>query len=151
MPDESATNNCKTLHSLLFHPSAGITSRVMIKQERILRFLRFCVVGGTVAAVDFGTVSVLIHFLPPLIAISIAYFAGVTCHFLLNKFWVFRCCRNDYLRQILQYLASVFASWLTTIAVVNFCLSRFHSGVLVAKVFAVPPATLVTFLMMQLF
>ena len=50
----------------------------MLNQERIHRLDRFCVVGGTVAVVDFSTVWLLSHFLQPLVSVSIAYFVGVT-------------------------------------------------------------------------
>lgn len=123
----------------------------MLNQERIHRFVRFCVVGGTVAVVDFSTVWFLSHILQPLVAVSIAYFIGVTCHFLLNKFWVFRCRRSDYVRQLMQYLTVVLSSWLTTVATVQLCLSTITHNILVAKLFAVPPATLVAFLLMQFF
>jgi putative flippase GtrA len=109
------------------------------------------VVGGTVAVVDFSTVWLLSHILHPLVAVSIAYFVGVTCHFLLNKFWVFQCRRSDYVRQLMQYLTVVVASWATTIVVVHLCLSTFTANVLIAKLFAVPPATLVAFVLMQFF
>src|SRR5260221_3890322 len=90
------------------------------------------------------------RFLPPLVAVTIAYFIGVTCHFLLNKFWVFRCQRSDYLRQLLQYSAVVGSSWLITLCVVHRCLSTFTSNVLVAKLCAIPCATFSGFLLMQL-
>ncbi|MBV8141397.1 MAG: GtrA family protein [Verrucomicrobia bacterium] len=123
----------------------------MINQERIYRFSRFCLVGGTVAAVDFSSVWLLSHFLNPLVAVSVAYFVGVTCHFLLNKFWVFRCRRNDYIRQLMQYVTVVLSSWVVTIATVHFCLSSITHNILIAKLFAVPPATLVAFTLMQFF
>jgi putative flippase GtrA len=109
------------------------------------------VVGGTVAVVDFSTVWLLSHFLRPLVAVSIAYFVGVTCHFLLNKFWVFQCRRSDYIRQVMQYLTVVLSSWLTTIVIVHLCLSTITQNILIAKLFAVPPATLVAFVLMQFF
>jgi putative flippase GtrA len=109
------------------------------------------VVGGTVAVVDFSTVWLLSHFLQPLVAVSIAYFVGVTCHFLLNKFWVFQCRRSDYGRQLMQYLTVVLSCWLTTVAIVHLCLSTITHNILIAKLFAVPPATLVAFVLMQLF
>jgi putative flippase GtrA len=123
----------------------------VLNQERIHRLVRFCVVGGTVAVVDFSTVWLLSHFLQPLVAVSIAYFVGVTCHFLLNKFWVFQCRRSDYGRQLMQYLTVVLSSWLTTVAIVHLCLSTITHNILIAKLFAVPPATLVAFVLMQLF
>jgi putative flippase GtrA len=123
----------------------------VITQARFLRFLRFCTVGGTIAAVDFGLVWLLSGRIPPLVAVSIAYLTAVCCHFLLNKMWVFRCTRSDYVRQLIQYLSVVIASWLTTITIVHFCLSSFTTNVLIAKLFAVPPATAVAFLLMQFF
>lgn len=123
----------------------------MITAERLFRFLRFCTVGATVASIDFGLLWLLSGQIPPLVAVSIAYLTGVCCHFLLNKMWVFRCRRSDYLRQLTQYSAVVIASWVTTITIVHLCLSRFTSNVLIAKLFALPPATLVAFLLMQFF
>jgi putative flippase GtrA len=123
----------------------------VIKRERFFRFLRFCIVGATVAAIDFGLVWLLSGRMPPLVAVSIAYFTAVCCHFLLNKRWVFQCRRSDYLRQLVQYSAVVVASWSTTILIVHFCLAGLTSNLLIAKLFALPPATLVAFLLMQLF
>jgi putative flippase GtrA len=123
----------------------------VLNQERIYRLIRFCLVGGSVAVVDFGTVWLLSHLLQPLAAVSIAYFVGVTCHFLLNKFWVFRCRRSDYVRQLMKYLTVVLSSWLTTLVTVQLCLSTITHNILIAKFFAVPPATLVGFVLMQFF
>jgi putative flippase GtrA len=107
-------------------------------------------VGGTVALIDFSMVFLFSRFLPPLIAVTIAYFIGVSCHFLLNKFWVFRCQRSDYVRQLLLYSAVVGSSWLITLGVVHFCLSTFTSNILIAKLCAIPCATLSGFLLMQM-
>jgi putative flippase GtrA len=123
----------------------------VIKQERFFRFLRFCIVGVTVASIDFGLVWFFSGWTPPLVAVSIAYFTAVCCHFLLNKMWVFQCRRSDYIRQLIQYSVVVVASWLTTITIVHFCLSSFTTNLLIAKLFALPPATLAAFLLMQLF
>ena len=103
------------------------------------------------AVVDFGSIWLLSHFLQPLVSVSIAYFVGVTCHFLLNKFWVFQCRRSDYVRQLMQYLTVVLSSWLTTVVIVHLCLSTITHNILLAKLFAVPPATLVAFVLMQFF
>jgi len=108
-------------------------------------------VGAAVAAIDFGLVWLLSGRLPPLIAVSIAYFTAVCGHFLLNKMWVFQCQRSDYIRQIIEYSSVVVANWVTTIAIVHLCLSSITTNLLIAKLFAVPPATLIAFLLMQLF
>jgi putative flippase GtrA len=122
----------------------------VITSERIFKFVRFCTVGSTVALIDFSMLFIFSRFLPPLVAVTIAYFIGVTCHFLLNKFWVFRCRRSDYLRQVLQYSTVVGSSWLITLGVVHLCLSTFTSNVLIAKLCAIPCATLSGFLLMQM-
>src|ERR1700726_4294300 len=124
---------------------------IVITQERIFRLLRFCTVGAAVAVIDFGMVWLLSGRLPPLVAVSIAYFTAVCCHFLLNKMWVFQCRRSDYIRQLLQYFAVVVASYAIPIMIVHLCLSTFTTNVLIAKLFALPPATLVAFLLMQFF
>ena len=104
-----------------------------------------------VAAIDFGLVWLLNGRLSPLVAVSIAYFTAVCCHFLLNKMWVFQGLRNDYIRQLIQYFAVVIASWSTTILIVHLCLSNFTTNVLIAKLYALPPATLVAFVLMHFF
>jgi putative flippase GtrA len=123
----------------------------VLNQERIFRFIRFCTVGSSVALIDFSMLFAFSRFLPPLTAVTIAYFIGVTCHFLLNKFWVFRCQRSDYVRQLLQYSLVVGSNWLITLGVVHMCLSTFTSNILLAKLCAIPCATLSGFLLMQMF
>jgi putative flippase GtrA len=112
--------------------------------------MRFATVGASVALIDFSSVAVLSRLLSPLVAVSIAYFIGVTCHFLLNKFWVFRCRRKDYGKQLIQYGLVVLNNWFITIVVVQLCLSTFTSNVLIAKLCAIPCATLCNFLLMQM-
>lgn len=112
--------------------------------------IRFLAVGSTVAAVDFLLVWVLHFFLRPLVAVSIAYLAAVVCHFVLNKFWVFRCRRSDYGKQLVQYGLNVFCCWLVTVVIVRLCLHTFTGNILVAKLCAIPPATVLGFLGLQL-
>ncbi|MFY9984222.1 MAG: GtrA family protein [Chthoniobacterales bacterium] len=122
----------------------------LLNRERAFRFVRFATVGASVAVIDFASVAILSRLLPPLVAVSIAYFIGVTCHFLLNKFWVFRCRRKDYGKQLLQYAGVILNNWVITIVVVQVCLSTFTSNVLIAKLCAIPCATMCNFLLMQL-
>jgi putative flippase GtrA len=123
----------------------------MSSRERLFRFARFCAVGGTVAIVDFGSAWMLSRLLIPVVAVSLAYLAAATCHFLLNKHWVFQCRRRDYIRQLTWYGVTSFASWLTTVTVVVAVLPLVSSSILIAKAIAVPPASIVAFAMMQFF
>jgi putative flippase GtrA len=122
----------------------------LLNRERILRFLRFATVGASVAVIDFSGVAVFSRLFPPLVAVTIAYFIAVCCHFLLNKFWVFRCRRNDYAKQLVQYSCVILTNWVITVVVVQICLTTFTSNVLLAKLCAVPCATMCNFLLMQL-
>jgi putative flippase GtrA len=121
----------------------------LLNRDRILRFMRFATVGATVAVIDFSGVAIFSRFLPPLVAVTIGYFIAVICHFLLNKYWVFRCRRKDYAKQMFLYGAVITNSWLVTIVVVHLCLSTFTSNVLIAKLFAIPCAMMCNFLLMQ--
>ena len=121
-----------------------------LNRERVLRFMRFVTVGASVAIIDFSGVALFSRFFPPLLSVTFAYFIAVCFHFLLNKFWVFRCRRSDYAKQLVQYCCVILGNWLITIAVVHFCLSSFTSNVLIAKLCAIPCATMCNFLLMQL-
>ena len=111
--------------------------------------MRFVTVGASVAVIDFSSVAIFSRLLPPLVAVTIAYFIAVCCHFLLNKFWVFRCRRSDYAKQLVQYGSVILTNWFITIAVVQLCLTTFTSNVLIAKLCAIPCATMCNFLLMQ--
>jgi putative flippase GtrA len=117
----------------------------VINQDKMFRFLRFCATGVSVAAVDFSLVWILSGWLRPLIAVSVAYLTAVLCNFLLNKFWVFRCSRKDYVKQLSQYGLAVAGCWLTTVGVVKLSLSTITSNILIAKLIAGPSATIVGF------
>ena len=123
----------------------------MISRKRIFRFLRFCAAGATVAIVDFGLAWTLSHVLTPIFAVSLGYFAAVTCHFLLNKLWVFNCQRRDYHRQLTWYGLTVIASWLITVTVDIAVLPLVSSNIIFAKLIALPPASIVAFVLMQVF
>ena len=117
----------------------------MLNQERILQFIRFCTVGGSVAVTDLTVVWISSHLLPALAAVSLGYIVGVTCHFLLNKFWVFRCNSQQYWRQMALYVLQVALCWLTTMIIVSLVLSTTAASVVVARLISIPPTTLFTF------
>jgi putative flippase GtrA len=110
-----------------------------------MQLIRFCTVGGSVAVIDLSVVWTTSHFLPALVAVSLGYIIGVTCHFLLNKFWVFRCKSQQYRRQLALYLLHMALYWLMTMLIVSLVLSLTHANVVVARVVSIPPMTLFTF------
>jgi putative flippase GtrA len=123
----------------------------VLNQGKLFRFLQYCTVGATVAAIDFSLAWMLSLWLSPLIAVSIAYFTAVTCHFLLSKMWVYRCSRKDHARQVGQYALCIMGAWLLTLGVVRLCLSTITTNILLAKLIALPPVTLVGFVVLRCF
>jgi putative flippase GtrA len=121
-----------------------------LNRDRFFRFIRFITVGASVAVIDCSGVALFSRVFPPLIAVTVAYFIAVCCHFLANKFWVFRCQRSDYLKQLFHYSVVILNNWLITVIVVSVCLSTFTQNVVIAKLCAIPCATACNFLLMQL-
>jgi putative flippase GtrA len=117
----------------------------MFNKERILQFTRFCAVGGSVAVIDLTVVWITSHLLPALVAVSLGYLTGVTCHFLLNKFWVFRCNSQQYRRQLALYSLQVAIYWLMTMLIVSLVLHFTAASVVLARLISIPPMMLFTF------
>jgi putative flippase GtrA len=122
----------------------------LLNRDRVLRFMRFVTVGASVAVIDCSGVALFSRVFPPLVAVTVAYFIAVCCHYLANKFWVFRCRRSDYLKQLFSYGVVIVNNWLITMIVVSVCLATFTSNVVIAKLCAIPCATMCNFLLMQL-
>jgi putative flippase GtrA len=114
-------------------------------------FIRFCVVGTLVAGVDFGALWIFQRFLPQLIAVSLAYFVAVATHYALNKWWVFRAQPNVRAMEVARYVLTVLVCWLCTVGVVWLALRFATNNVFVAKLLAIPPATLLCFVLMRRF
>ena len=114
-------------------------------------FAKFCAVGLLVAGVDFGALWLFQNYLPRLAAVSLAYFVAVAAHFALNKWWVFRAVANVRAPEVARYVFTVFVCWLCTVGVVWLALRLATSSVFVAKLMAIPPATLLSFVLMRKF
>ena len=112
---------------------------------------KFCTVGGVVFCVDFAVLWLCQLFLPRLVAVSIAYFVAVAVHFSLNKWWVFRAEANVRALEVARYVLTVLVCWLCTVGVVWLALRFATSNVFVAKLLAIPPATLLSFVLMRRF
>ncbi|HWN95292.1 MAG TPA: GtrA family protein [Methylomirabilota bacterium] len=110
---------------------------------------RFCAVGTLVFGVDYAGLWLFHHFLPRLVAVSLAYFLAVSVHFCLNKWWVFRSKAPLEAVEAAKYVLTVLTCWLCTITVVWLALRFLTPNVFVAKTLAIPPATLLSFLLMR--
>jgi putative flippase GtrA len=114
-------------------------------------FFRFGVVGVLVFGIDFGSIWLFKRLVPPLVAVSLAYFLAVSVHFSLNKWWVFRSQANVRGMELVRYVLTVCVCWLCTVSVTWLALRFVTSNVFVARYTAVPLASLLSFLLMRRF
>jgi putative flippase GtrA len=115
------------------------------------KLFRFCLAGGVVALVDLGLVRLLVHVLPPLVAVSTAYLWAVGLHFCLNRWWVFAATQNPAANQFVRYAMTVCACLGCTLGMVALAMSTVTSSIMLAKIIAIPPVTLLGFVLMRMF
>lgn len=102
-------------------------------------------------AFDFTLLWLFAHVLPKLVAVSAAYLLAVTLHFCLNKWWVFQAGQTPVGRQLPRYIVTVAACWCCTVVAVWLSLHTVTENVFIAKAVAIPPTTLLGFVLMRAF
>jgi putative flippase GtrA len=113
------------------------------------KLARFCVAGGVVALADLGMVRLFAFVLAPLAAVGTAYLLAVGLHFCLNRWWVFAARQAPATGQLKRYALTVAACWASTLIIAAFALATVTSHVVVAKMLAIPPVTLLGFVLMR--
>lgn len=114
-----------------------------------VRFFRFVVVGGIVAVVHFAVLAIAKNYWTASTAFTAAFVSATSTHYTLNKIWALPSCRRDVGRQFGEYTLTVALSYLINIGVFTFAHSILGLGIMWAAVIAVPPATLVVFLLLN--
>jgi putative flippase GtrA len=123
--------------------------RMLPDRETQVRFWRFVAVGGTTALVQLGSLAVLKRWLAPTLAFSVSFILSTSTHYSLNRFWALPSVRRDRARQFTEYLATAGLSYLVNVSLFNFSLHVFGLSVMWSAVFAVPPSTLMVFLLLN--
>lgn len=123
--------------------------RMLPSRETQVRFWRFIAVGGISAAVQLGSLAVLKRWFTPTLAFTLSFMMSTATHYSLNRFWALPSERRDRARQLTEYLATAGLSYLINISLFNLCLHLIGLGVMGSAVFAVPPSTLVVFLLLN--
>ena len=123
--------------------------RMLPSRETQVRFWRFLAVGGISAAVQLGSLAVLKRWFTPTLAFTLSFMMSTATHYSLNRFWALPSERRDRARQLTEYLATAGLSYLVNISLFNLCLHIIGLGVMGSAVFAVPPSTLVVFLLLN--
>ena len=87
------------------------------KKRLLTRPVKFLLVGGFAACVNFFSRIVLSVWIPYVPSIVLAYLLGMVTAFVMNRFFVFRNAKNALHQQILWFAAVNLAAVVQTIAV----------------------------------
>lgn len=118
-------------------------------RETQWRLFRFLAVGGGSALVQVAVIAVLKHLMPELLAFTVSWVVSTVTHYLANRFWALPSARHDAGKQFAEYLFTVAVSWVINTAAYYICRQTFGLGVEWATLWAIPPSTVVVFLLLN--
>lgn len=113
------------------------------------RLARFLVVGGTAYAVQWTAMKLLAPLLPTNVAFTASFICSTVTHYSLNRFWALPSFRHDSWRQFGEYLATAALSYVVNFALFRLCIDVLGLGKLWATAIAVPPSTVIVFLLLN--
>lgn len=113
------------------------------------RALRFLVVGGGSAVLYFAVLKGLLRSMGDTAAMSTSWAITTLMHYLANKFWALPSKRTDAGRQLGEYLFAMVLSYTINLGSFKLCMLWFGLGPMWAAFWAVPPSTLVVFLILN--
>lgn len=114
-----------------------------------VRLLRFLFVGGISAVVQFIALWLLKRYLSAGFAFSLSFCCSTSTHYFLNRCWALPSGRKDPGRQFGEYLATVGLSYLINLGGFRFFHDIVGFDVMWSAAWAIPPSTLVVFLLLH--
>lgn len=118
-------------------------------RETQLRLLRFLAVGGGAALVQLAVLHALKARLGETWAFSISWVVSTATHYVANRFWALPSARSDTTQQFGEYLVAVALSYLINLGVFKLLRIQFGVSTTWATLLAIPPSTIVVFLMLN--
>ena len=117
--------------------------------ETRTRLVRFAVVGGGTAVLQVAVIAVLKRWMTETVAFSISWVVSTATHYFANRYWALPSSRHDASKQFGEYLFTVALSYLINLAAFKVCRDGIGLSVEVSTVVAIPPSTVVVFLMLN--
>ncbi|MBS0662204.1 MAG: GtrA family protein [Verrucomicrobia bacterium] len=114
-----------------------------------VRFVRFLVVGGSAYAVQVATMKLFLLGCGMNLAFSLSFLCSTTTHYSLNRWWALPSTRVDTGRQLREYLGVAALSYVINFLLFRLCVDVLGLGRIWATAIAVPPSTLVVFLLLN--
>jgi putative flippase GtrA len=123
--------------------------RILTSRETQVRFFRFLAVGGTACLVQVVSMKLFLHWLGTNPAFTLSFICSTSTHYTLNRFWALPSTRADTWRQLGEYLATAALSFMINFSLFRLSLDVFGLDKLWSAAVAVPPSTLVVFLLLN--
>ncbi len=114
-----------------------------------IRFLRFIAVGVGSALAQVGMIALLKSHLRETLAFSVSWFLSAALHYLANRFWALPSGRSDAAKQFGEYLFALAVSYAINLGAFYVCRNLLGLGVEWATLWAIPPSTIVVFLLLN--
>lgn len=83
------------------------------------------------------------------VAFTLSFACSTTTHYLLNRFWALPSTRSDAGRQFVEYAGTAVLSYLVNFSLFRLCIDGLGLGKLWATAIAVPPSTVLVFLILN--
>ena len=130
-------------------PDFTMLKTLLSSPESRGRAARFLVVGATAYGVQVATMKLFLLGLGTNAAFTLSFVCSTSTHYALNRFWALPSLRTDSWRQAREYLGTAALSWVINFSLFRLCLDVFGLGKIWATAIAVPPSTLVVFLLLN--
>jgi putative flippase GtrA len=123
--------------------------RILTRRETQVRFFRFLAVGGTACLVQVVSMKLFLVWLGTNPAFALSFMCSASTHYTLNRFWALPSTRGDTLRQLGEYLVTAGLSFVINFSLFHLCLDVLGLDKLWSTAVAVPPSTVVVFLLLN--
>ena len=122
---------------------------LLTDRENQLRLLRFLVVGAGSALVQVAVLRALKTRMNETFAFSVSWLVSTTTHYFANRFWALPSGRHDTAQQLGEYLVAVALSYVINLGTFKLLRVRFKMSATWATLWAIPPSTIVVFLILN--
>ena len=122
---------------------------MMPGRETQVRFFKFLSVGGLAAVVQFVSLKLFSLSLGADLSFSLSFCCSTTTHYLMNRFWALPSERQDNLKQFVEYLGTAVLSYIINLGLFKLCHNLLGFGLMPSAIIALPPSTLVVFLLLN--
>ena len=130
-------------------PDFPMLKALLSSQENRWRVARFLIVGGTAYGVQVATMKLFLLSAETNVAFTLSFMCSTSSHYLLNRFWALPSFRTDAWRQAREYLGTAVLSWVINFMLFRLCLDVFGFGKIASTAIAVPPSTVMVFLLLN--